>query len=501
MEKEKNGMLARAKTTTLWLIVFTLMGRGMGLLRECILSYVYGATAYSDAYGVATTFSSIIFAGLAAAILNGYIVSATGKKDRILSYTKKMLVSVAVFSALLAGILIVFLKPLLNIMTQNFSENAYEYTYTLSKLILVASPILCLINVVSGFLQVRGFFLSFSLQSIITNGVMIFAFFWAMIDPIKLGVGYIFSLIIPFFLVVYLSVKEQRYISDSKKSQWEDVTSTWMLVFPTVAVQVAAQINALIDRSFASQFDEGTISCLRIAFLICNLAVSIIAVNIAMVRFPVLSEYLSEGNNIKAWDLYLDMFKKVLWWMVPVTVCLVACSKLLVSVLFEHGAFSYTDTLNTIDLLFYYSFAIVGWSLHELAGRFLLARKRGRQLIVLYVVYVISNVLLNYYFINYMGACGLALGTSIATILSAMVMNIYIAGTNSFSPILGTIKNILSASVIMLISICLLRVGLSHIDDLVLGVVQIVLGGTLYFLYMYVVKDTVLIEYKEALVE
>ena len=93
------------------------------------------------------------------------------------------------------------------------------------------------------------------------------------------------------------------------------------------------------------------------------------------------------------------------------------------------------------------------------------------------------------------------MGTSIATILSAMVMNIYISRTNSFSPIIGTIKNILSASVIMLISICFLRVSLSHIDDFVLGFVQIVLGGTMYLLYMYVVKDTVLIEYKEALVE
>ncbi len=75
------------------LMMFTMIGRATGLLREMMLSYFFGASAISDAYVVATTFSSVIFAGLAASILNGYIPQAVNlNSDENNKYTTRFFI-------------------------------------------------------------------------------------------------------------------------------------------------------------------------------------------------------------------------------------------------------------------------------------------------------------------------------------------------------------------------------------------------------------------------
>ena len=65
--------MSKTATYTIILMVTTVFAKILGFARELSLAYVYGASAISDAYVVAFSIPTIIFAGIGAAIMTGYI--------------------------------------------------------------------------------------------------------------------------------------------------------------------------------------------------------------------------------------------------------------------------------------------------------------------------------------------------------------------------------------------------------------------------------------------
>ena len=72
MAKKKRGSTA---SNAVILIFTTALAKGLGFGREMSLAYVYGASPVSDAYFVAFSIPTIIFAGIGSAMLTSYISS------------------------------------------------------------------------------------------------------------------------------------------------------------------------------------------------------------------------------------------------------------------------------------------------------------------------------------------------------------------------------------------------------------------------------------------
>lgn len=413
---------------TVLLMVLTMIGRMTGLFREMMLSYIYGASAMSDAYVVATTFSSVIFAGIAAAILNGYVPIAVEEheKGNLSRYTNNMLLVTLILIYVFAFILIICLNPILSIMAKGFSEASYNYTYKLSLYILMFSPILCIINILIGYLQIKGCFLISALQSVITNIIMIMVFYVTINHVDALGIGYGFSVTVPFLLILLIAYKKEYRIFSRVEWKNRNIFRTWKLIIPTLGVQLAAQFNSIIDRSFASLLEEGTVSSLKYAFLICTMAVSIIAVSIGTVQYPKLALAFSEKKEEYAVDIFTQAMNHVLLIVVPIVFGTIFLAVPIIRILFEHGAFTAEDTKRTSVLLQIYAFAILGNSFQEIISRILLAAKRAKALFILYTGYVLLNIVFNVWFVEIWKAKGLAFGTTLSTLVSVCVMLFYL---------------------------------------------------------------------------
>lgn len=498
------NMKKNTSKVTFWLMILTMVGRVTGLFREMMLSYIYGASAMSDAYVVATTFSTIIFAGIAAAILNGYVPIAVeeNEKDNLSKYTSAMMVVTFVSTYALAVVVIICLNPILSIMARGFSETAYNYAYQLSVYILIFSPILCLINVLVGYLQIKGNFFASALQSVSTNVIMIVIFYITINNVEALGMGYGFSVMVPFGIILFIAYKKGYSIWN--KIEWKNssVVRTWKLIIPTLGVQLAAQFNSIIDRSFASMLEEGTVSSLKYAFLICTMVVSIIAVSIGMVQYPKLALAFSEKKEDNAVDIFTSTMNNVLLIVIPIVVGIIFLADSIIKVLFEHGAFTAQDTQRTAILLQIYAFAILGNSFQEIISRILLAAKKAKALFILYTGYVVLNIGFNICFVQIWEAKGLAFGTTLSTLISVLIMLFYLKVSYNrfkFSKLVEPFVKMFIASACMLLVLVGLRFIMKGIitDDigaLIYIIVCVCVGAIIYAVCLILQKEKIALE-------
>jgi putative peptidoglycan lipid II flippase len=61
------------KKAAFLVMIITIMSKVVGFVREIVLSYVYGASAITDAYLISQTIPVVIFSFISAGIASGYI--------------------------------------------------------------------------------------------------------------------------------------------------------------------------------------------------------------------------------------------------------------------------------------------------------------------------------------------------------------------------------------------------------------------------------------------
>jgi putative peptidoglycan lipid II flippase len=106
---------------------------------------------------------------------------------------------------------------------------------------------------------------------------------------------------------------------------------------------------------------------------------------------------------------------------VPATIGLMVLARPIISVIFEHGHFTSTDTINTAAALQFYSIGLIGYSIVRIVSPTFYALGRSRIPVIVSAGSVLMNIGLNVTLVRFMGYRGLALGTSLTALANAAV--------------------------------------------------------------------------------
>ena len=107
---------------------------------------------------------------------------------------------------------------------------------------------------------------------------------------------------------------------------------------------------------------------------------------------------------------------------VPATVGLLVLATPIVRVIFERGAFTPADTAATAAALQFYAIGLVGYSIVRIVSPVFYALGENLTPVKISMGAVAANALLNIVLVQYLGYRGLALGTSIAALLNAVLL-------------------------------------------------------------------------------
>ncbi len=280
-----------------------------------------------------------------------------------------------------------------------------------------------------------------------------------------------------------------------------DVRRILMLMAPMVIGLAVFQINALLDslivfclapktggsdtlmlfgKELAHPVQQGAVAALEIAQRLYQFPLGVFGIAIATAIFPALSRAApnsSDFRTILQHGLRLTMFIGL-----PASAGLILVRQPLTAVLFEYGRFTADDTDRVALILIGYAVAVWAYSMTHVLTRAFYALKDARTPLRVSVTMVFFNLILNLTLVWHIGAAGLAWSTAISAIAQTIILlaalRAYVVAPADRAVWIGWAKS-LTATVVMIV--CVTR--LPDTDLLLLNLlVPVAVGALVYAL-------------------
>ncbi len=268
----------------------------------------------------------------------------------------------------------------------------------------------------------------------------------------------------------------------------ENIRKMVVLLFPLIIGVGVNEVNNAVDTAIASVLPAGSIARLDYASQIVNLFISLFVIAIVTVIFPVMSESHTKKNfdSLKS-EIHRGV-KTLLIISIPVAIILFIMAEPVVKIFFERGAFDVDASFFTSEALIYYAIGLPAMALMPLMARTYYSIKDTKTPVIITGLVMLINVALDLTFAPIMGASGMALGTSLATIIGAIIgfldLNVKLNLSETANIRKMTIRLFIS-SLAMIIGIVLVYklvpvTGIDFTNNLILVFSSSIIGVSLY---------------------
>ena len=380
------------------LMFVTVFVKLLGLIREIVMASYLGTSSTSDAYVLGTTISSIIIAGFASYFLKAYIPVATEEKikseQKLNDYTGSISALFTLFALLVSMIIFFTSSVTISLLGSGTSDDTKKMAIIVSEITAFPTALLITIYIFQGYLNIKGKFLPNMVYPFLMNIILIvFIIIWKG-NVYWLSIGYdvsiVLSLLILFFLLKKNGYKKAKY-SFKEKS----ISKTIFLTIPLIFGGLVSEINEIVDRGFAANYETGVVSALRYGKLLEIFIVSAIALSIGQVLFPKISECVKTDNKNEL-DRIASKTVSILFIVcLPITVFAILKSNSIVEFVFARGEFDATSVENTGISFMMYCFSILPVSFSEILSRIYFAYNDGKRPVIFSMTAMGLNIVLN----------------------------------------------------------------------------------------------------------
>lgn len=412
----------------------TLTSRVLGFLRDLVVARVFGADLDTDAFFVAFkvpnllrrlfaegAFSLAFVPALAAYKTNRGSAALKGFLDQVAGTLGAVLLLVTSFGVIAAPLLILLFAPGFAADTHKLGLAADLLRLTLPYLLFISLTALAgsVLNTYQRF-AVPAFTPSLLNLSLILCAFWLAPHFERPIEALAWGVllGGVVQLTVqwPFL----------RRLGLMPRPRWAPrepgVRQLLRRMTPSLFGASVAQITLLLDTLFASFLAEGSISWLYYANRLVEFPLGILGAAIGTVIVPSLAQQHA-GGSPEAFSRTLDWaLRWVLLLGLPAAVGLVVLARPLMVTLLHYGAFSAIDVEMSAQALMAYALGLfAAMTIRVLLPGFY-ARGEVKVPVKIALAALLVNLVLNLLFMGPLGHAGLALASSLATLLNAALL-------------------------------------------------------------------------------
>ena len=408
----------------------TLLSRIFGFIRDVVIAWFFGAGLVSDAFFVAFRIPNLLrrlFAegSLSVAFIPVFTEYLThrGKKDAFeMAKSAIRLVSVLLVAITVAGIL---LSPLIiRIIAPGFvtSPEKYSLTVFLTRIMFPYIFFIGLVALCMGILNALGHFAAPALAPVLLNISIIGSVFFIaphMAEPVTgIAIGVLIGGVLQLALQVPFLIKKGFYFWQKSKMYHPGLKKVGQIMIPTILGAAVYQINILVGTLLASLLSQGSVSYLYYADRLVQFPLGIFAIAMATAVLPTLSRQVA-GKDLQAVrDTVSYAMKMVFFITIPSMVGLIVLREPIVALLFKRGEFDLETTRLTAYALLYYSMGLWAFSAVRIVVSTFYALQDTKTPVRMAIVSVCANIILGVILMGPMGHGGLALSTSIASMLN-----------------------------------------------------------------------------------
>jgi putative peptidoglycan lipid II flippase len=415
----------------------TITSRILGLAREQVMAYYFGAGDANDAFRVASRIPNLVrdlFAegAMSAAFVPTFTRHLTLEgKERSFRLANSVINALLIVTGILVVVAIVFAGPLVRAYAGSFANvpGKLELTIFLARVVTPFLTLVAIAAVLMGMLNSMGHFFVPALSPAMFNVAgIVMAVTLIPLAP-RLGVRPITIVALATLvgglgqLVIQwppLRKEGFRYrpVLDLRD---EGLRRVLLLMGPGTLGMAATQINVLVNQQIATSQGTGAVSWLDYAFRLMYLPIGLFGVSIGAAATPAISRLIAQRDSTQIRRTIAHALTLMMFLNVPATVGLMVLANPIISVIFEHGRFTSADTSATGAALQLYAIGLVGYSVVRIISPTFYALGRSRIPVFVSAGSVVINVVLNITLARVLGYRGLALGTSITAIVNAAV--------------------------------------------------------------------------------
>lgn len=450
--------------------------RFMGIIRDRVFAYQFGAGDTLDAYYAAfripdTIYTLIIVGALSAGFIPVFAKLLIKNKDEAWRVANSIMNIFFVLLVAICGLLFIFTPQLMPFITPGFADEKLKLTITLTRIMFLSPILLGLSGIVGSILQSFKNFLIYSLTPIFYNlGIIIGAIFLVPLFGIAgLAWGVILGALL--HLLFQIPSLYQCGFKYQKLFLWknEQVRAIGKLMIPRTLGLAVNQFNLVIITVLASTLASGSLTVFNLANNLQYFPIGIIGVSFAIAALPTLTQMMAENKKEQFINQVSQTTRQILFFIVPLTIIFLLLRAQIVRVILGSGRFDWNDTILTANTLAFFSLSLFAQCLIPLLARAFYALQNTWTPFVIGLLCDITNVVIAIYFKNQLGVSGLALAFSIAMVLQVILLWLFLRrqlGTLKESQALNSLFKISAAAIIMAVIIQALKLPLSQIFNL-----------------------------------
>jgi putative peptidoglycan lipid II flippase len=381
----------------------------------------------------------------------------------------------------------IFAKYIILLFMPGFYEdyNLINTGIGLLRILMLYLPFITVCGLLSGYLNVnRSYFVPHS-STVLLNISMITG---AIIGGIKGLNIYILAWsvclggLLQLIYVAYFSSKIGYHYYINKNIDM-DVKKTFHLVIPSIVGLSMNQLNFTVGRILASFLSAGSISYLYYANRLYQLPIGVFSVAAGVVSLTELSIAASKSRQKDRTEIIDNAILVLILFVLPSFIGLFLLSKEIVELIYFRFNFTEESVIQTAKALKMYSLGLLFISLGNILIRVFHSEKNLVTPVRVSFICFVVNIVLNVIFMFFLGHAGIALGSSVASALNAVLLYRAIKNYSfSFIKYRFFIIKLLFSTFIMVIALFIFKIF--HINVLI----NIILCVVIYLVMLKILK-------------
>ena len=427
----------------------TLLSRILGFVRDFVIARSFGAGMATDAFFVAFRLPNLLRRLFAeGAFSQAFVPLLAEYRNRGGEADTKLLVD-RVATALLLAVLVVTLigiaaAPLLIYVTApGFAADAGKFALTveLTRITFPYILFMALVALAAGILNTWSRFALPAFTPVLLNlsfiGMALLAAPW--FDPPVLALAW--AVFIGGVLQLALQLPALKKIGMLPRFDFAPgdpgVRRVLLLMGPAVLGVSVSQISLLINTVFASFLPSGSVSWLYYADRLMEFPAGLLGAALGTILLPSLAKAHATGrgdefSSLLDWGLRLTLLLTL-----PAALALALLAVPLLATLFQHGAFSADDVMQTRSALVAYSVGLAGLILVKVLAPGFYARQDIRTPVKIALITLAATQAMNLAFIGWIRHAGLALSIGLASCLNAALLYRGLRQADAYRPAAG----------------------------------------------------------------
>lgn len=479
----------------------TMLSRVFGLFRDIFITAVFGASLLNSAFTAAFTLPSLFRRLLGEGALTAALMpnlseemEANGR-EAVFKLVNKTLSWLFLVCALLTGLAY---GVLLWIEEYSVVEN-WILGAGLAKLVFPYIVPVCLAAVIAAVLNLLGRFAIPAMTAIWLNCSMMLSlgiggWLWGDSDVQKMNflclgvlVGGLLQFVVPGFALMREGWRPRLDFSVSPR-----LMSVLLLTLPGIYGTAAHQINVMVSRFLALDFNDSGATLIYLANRLVELPLGVFTIAISTVVFPAMSQSIARGLNSDFGATYRKGVTMSMMLTLPAAVGLTMLAPEIITVLFERGEFSASNTQALTPILIICALGMPFYAFVSIETRAFYSHKDTKTPVKGSTLALAVNLVLSLSLLRILDRIeALVIASNTAIVVQAVYMHLKLRMQSSallLAEVVPTMAKFLGGCLFMAGAVGVTEMLLSDVGPTFTLAVSIPLGAVAYFIALKLLK-------------